>query len=283
MSSISSANSFLLSLLANWYSSPHHFEVIQTSDTRNSTASHRVAASSSARAQRWPAAMPRSGSRSRKMSCSPLQPSRISHACSASAQSSLRLEWLMNRRDKATPQWVVGSHKIKHKVQAGNEGKITQMVGCDQAACNLGLRPSRLLHFHLDAIARRCSGRKGALSHEAPDECGAGIAIDPWLRRLPSACGLDANDFLERHVSDDRVDLAVTYIGREREADRRDADMLVERRRDGLGPGDAVALDCRLLQGKRFVQPHVELEEARQLRALDGIADHVHDHCILRE
>jgi len=49
MSSIRSANSFLLSLLASWYSSPHHFEASQTSDTRKRTASQRVAASSSAR------------------------------------------------------------------------------------------------------------------------------------------------------------------------------------------------------------------------------------------
>ena len=107
MSSISSANSFLLSLLASWYSSTHHFEASQSSDTRNSTASQRVAASSSARAQRWPAAMPRSGSRSRKMSSSPLQPSRMSQSRSASAQSSFLLEWLMNSRDKArAPQPV---------------------------------------------------------------------------------------------------------------------------------------------------------------------------------
>src|SRR5437660_968411 len=40
-SSISSANSFLLNLLASWYSSPHHLEASQSSDTRNRTASQR--------------------------------------------------------------------------------------------------------------------------------------------------------------------------------------------------------------------------------------------------
>jgi hypothetical protein len=43
ISSISSANRFLLSLLASWYSSPHHFEASQTSDTRKRTALQRVA------------------------------------------------------------------------------------------------------------------------------------------------------------------------------------------------------------------------------------------------
>src|SRR5262245_30717183 len=102
----------------------------------------------------------------------------------------------------------------------GSSPRVTHLGCCKR---------TRLLHFHLDAIARRCSGRKGALRHEAPDECGAGIAIDPWLRRFSPAGGLDANDFLERHVGDDRVDLAVAHIGREREADRGDADMFVER------------------------------------------------------
>src|SRR5262249_49650412 len=127
MSSIRSANSFLLSLLASWYSSPHHFEASQTSDTRNKTASQRVAASSSARTQGWPATMPRSGSKSRKMSSSLLQPSRISQACSASAQSSLRLEWLMKSRDKACGhRQVVGGHKVEQKMQGNNHPKVNR-------------------------------------------------------------------------------------------------------------------------------------------------------------
>src|SRR4029453_717490 len=98
--------------------------------------------------------------------------------------------------------------------------KNPQKAGCGQAACNLGLKRSGLLHLHLDAIARGRSGRKGALSREALDEGGAGFVIDPWLGRLSPTGGLDTNDFLERYVGDDRVDLAVAHIGREREADR---------------------------------------------------------------
>src|SRR5262245_27927054 len=80
------------------------------------------------------------------------------------------------------------------------------------------LNAAVLLHFHLDAIARGCGGREGALSRETLDESGAGFVIDPRLRRLSPAGGLDTDDFLERHVRDDRVDLAVAHVGREREA-----------------------------------------------------------------
>ena len=52
----------LIESIGELYSSPHHFEASQTSDTRNKTASQRVAASSSARIQRCPATMPGSGS-----------------------------------------------------------------------------------------------------------------------------------------------------------------------------------------------------------------------------
>src|SRR5262245_43788987 len=98
--SILRANSFLWCCAASPYSSLHHFELTQASETRKRTASQRVTASENALAQRSPAAMPRDGSRSRKMSSSPLQPFSTSQSRMAIAQSSFLLEWEMNRRDK---------------------------------------------------------------------------------------------------------------------------------------------------------------------------------------
>ena len=51
-SSISSVSSFLLNLFASWHSSRHHSDASHASETRNRAASQRVAASSSARAER---------------------------------------------------------------------------------------------------------------------------------------------------------------------------------------------------------------------------------------
>lgn len=112
LSSIRSANSFLLFLLARWYSSRHHVEASHSSETINKTASQRVAASAKACCHLWPAAMPRSGSRSRKMSSGRLQPSVTSQSRKAMAQSSLRLEWLMKTRDNMPPVAECSSPKF---------------------------------------------------------------------------------------------------------------------------------------------------------------------------
>ena len=68
-------------------------------ETRNSTASQREAASLSARSHRSPAAMPRSGSTSRKTSS---QPSRFNQSRSATASALFSLEWLRKMRDTTT-------------------------------------------------------------------------------------------------------------------------------------------------------------------------------------
>jgi hypothetical protein len=88
-------NSRLLSRRAWLNSRRHQRESSQARETRNSTAWQREAASFSARSQRSPALMPRSGSRSRKTSS---QPSAASQSRIATASVSFALEWLMNRR-----------------------------------------------------------------------------------------------------------------------------------------------------------------------------------------
>ena len=87
--SVSAANSFLLSPRASEYSFVHQPEPSQFADTRKMTASQRLAASCNARSQRCPAAIPRSGSRSRKTS---FQPSEASQSRSAIASKLSLLE-----------------------------------------------------------------------------------------------------------------------------------------------------------------------------------------------
>jgi hypothetical protein len=98
-SSISSPNSLLFSRWARLNSFWHQSDASHARDTRNNTASHRNAAWLSDRSQRSPAAMPRSGSVSRKTSS---QPCASSQSRSATALSLFLLEWLKNIRDITT-------------------------------------------------------------------------------------------------------------------------------------------------------------------------------------
>jgi hypothetical protein len=80
----------------------HQPDAIHAFDTRNSTDSQRFAASFSARSHRSPAAMPRIGSRSRKISS--FQPSRPSQSYKATAWALFWLEWLRKMRDMKLPR-----------------------------------------------------------------------------------------------------------------------------------------------------------------------------------
>src|SRR5271163_2909148 len=122
--SVSAANSFLLSPRASEYSFVHQPEPSQFADTGKVTASQRLAASCNARSQRCPAAMPRSGSRSRKTS---FQPSEASQPHSAIASKLSLLEWLTNMRDiqSSLDRNRTASPKLVHISNSKN--------GCDAA------------------------------------------------------------------------------------------------------------------------------------------------------
>jgi len=93
-------NNRLLTRRARLNSFLHHAEPSHALLIRNSTASHRCAASLSARSQRSPAAIPRSGSRSRNRSS---QPSPTSQSRSAMAGALSVEECEMNIRDTGMP------------------------------------------------------------------------------------------------------------------------------------------------------------------------------------
>ena len=84
-----------------WNSFRHQLEPSHAFETRNSTASQRSAASLSERSQRAPAAMPRCGSRSRKISS--FQPLLASQSRKATASALFSLEWLRKIRDTPRP------------------------------------------------------------------------------------------------------------------------------------------------------------------------------------
>jgi hypothetical protein len=99
-SSIKTPNMRLLRRRARVSSLMHQRDAIHALLMRNSTASQRRAASLRARSHRSPAAIPRSGSRSRKRS---FQPSTTSQSRSAIAWALSMLEWLMKMRAKTRP------------------------------------------------------------------------------------------------------------------------------------------------------------------------------------
>jgi hypothetical protein len=74
----------------------HQLDASHSLETSATTTLQRQAAFCSASFQRCPAAMPRSGSRSRKTSS---QPFLASQSRTSTALSLFQLEWLMKRRD----------------------------------------------------------------------------------------------------------------------------------------------------------------------------------------